>query len=888
MARRFNMALMAAAMGFMSFYSYAAVPQKQQIANYVIPAGPVTGPVPETIVVHLAIGLPSPDEAGLRSLADAVSDPKSSQFRHFLTLEQLTAKFSPTAADYQALINWAQSNHLTVEAQYSHRLLLGVKGQAADVERALAIKLSYAKRPDGSTFYKPDIAPSLDLDVKVSYIAGVDTLFVPHRDSGSQWSGTAYGYPDLRNAYAGACLGLTGAGQSVGIVAFAGYNPADISSYESHVGIPNTSSTCGLSTPGSVPCLNNYNNVSLSATGDYAGYSGEVTNDIEMAINMAPGLQQVMVFEGDYINSGCAAADNIIAAMLSTTTIKQFSNSVGICPSDEIPTFDMMAASGQSFFSSSGDYGTGTFANGNLTYNTYQQGKVTDVGGTVLTMRGTGGSYQSEQAWDCSGGGSDTSGSPTCTTGCTPGTAGCSGGCIPQWQKGIANAQNGASPTLRNYPDLAMVADSVYDFDIGLQGITAGTSLSSPLMAGFMALANEQQCTNSPSSCASGAGGLGFINPVIYSVGFDPGTFASSFNDIIGTALPASCTGGNLSAPAVKGYDMATGWGSPTCGLISQLSCTTCTGATAHPGTPPSSSCVSFQSDSNNCGTCGNVCSSGLSCVKGSCEVSGSMGDTHLTTFDGLYYDFQASGDFILAETSPEFVVQTRQASGAPRWPLAAVNKEVAVGMGKTHIALCLDESTPLHVDGKPNQLGDGKSLSLLDGVDVSRSGNTYVITRRGGETVQAVLNATWIDVTIGLGHWMHGPVHGLLGNANGNTADDITTRNGTLLSQPVSFADLYRSYGESWQVPRGESLLCGDKKAEYIMPEKPFYARDLAPLEYQRARATCTAAGVKNDALLDACTLDTTVLNDKAATRIFTITPRPIAVMQLNTLHTP
>ena len=46
------------------------------------------------------------------------------------------------------------------------------------------------------------------------------------------------------------------------------------------------------------------------------------------------------------------------------------------------------------------------------------------------------------------------------------------------------------------------------------------------------------------------------------------------------------------------------------------------------------------------------------------CADATSIGDTHLTTFDGLYYDFQASGEFLLAQDGPEFVVQTRQGVG--------------------------------------------------------------------------------------------------------------------------------------------------------------------------------------------------------------------------------
>jgi hypothetical protein len=73
-----------------------------------------------------------------------------------------------------------------------------------------------------------------------------------------------------------------------------------------------------------------------------------------------------------------------------------------------------------------------------------------------------------------------------------------------------------------------------------------------------------------------------------------------------------------------------------------------------------------------------------------SCANATSVGDTHLTTFGGLLYDFQASGDFILAEIDPEFLVQARQVSGAPSWPNASVNHGVGMRLDGTEVAICL------------------------------------------------------------------------------------------------------------------------------------------------------------------------------------------------------
>src|SRR5688572_14176500 len=50
------------------------------------------------------------------------------------------------------------------------------------------------------------------------------------------------------------------------------------------------------------------------------------------------------------------------------------------------------------------------------------------------------------------------------------------------------------------------------------------------------------------------------------------------------------------------------------------------------------------------------------------CAAAVAVGDTHLQTFGGLFYDFQAQGDFVLTKAGEDFVVQARQVSGAPTW----------------------------------------------------------------------------------------------------------------------------------------------------------------------------------------------------------------------------
>jgi hypothetical protein len=266
------------------------------------------------------------------------------------------------------------------------------------------------------------------------------------------------------------------------------------------------------------------------------------------------------------------------------------------------------------------------------------------------------------------------------------------------------------------------------------------------------------------------------------------------------------------------------------------------------------------------------------------CIAASTIGDTHLRTFKGLFYDFQAAGDFVLAEVDPGFAVQTRQVSGAPTWPNATVNKAVAARFGKTRVAICLappggDQTPRVHVDGTLTPVQDGKTLELPGGAGIARQGNVYQLTSEGGDSVRATVNPTWIDVSVGLGRWPSA-VHGLIANPNGNV--QIETRDGVALTNPFSFDDLYHRFADSWRVSGDASMLSicnAEKVIEVGIPKRPFYAKDLEPGIREKAQGVCTAAGVKPGPLLDACTLDVAVIGNDAAAKVFVDMPEPIAV---------
>jgi hypothetical protein len=273
-----------------------------------------------------------------------------------------------------------------------------------------------------------------------------------------------------------------------------------------------------------------------------------------------------------------------------------------------------------------------------------------------------------------------------------------------------------------------------------------------------------------------------------------------------------------------------------------------------------------------------------------SCSDAKSIGDTHLFRYDGLEYDFQASGDFVLAQTA-DLTVQTRQGQSVTEtnWiPNATLNKAVATKMGNTVVALYI-WPVRLVIDGKTTELAEGKTLVLPGDVRVSLlPGSLYTIVSPTGDSVSVVANNnninTWLDVYVGLGHTPVNESSGLLGNPAGN-ARDFKKADGTVLPA-VTFATLYHDFADSWRVPANQALLEPDRTITAAVPDKPFSASDLDAATAARVQAICKAAGVTAPSLLDDCMLDTAVLGGMTTPKAYTFIRFPaLAVLPRLTL---
>jgi len=510
-----------------------------------------TGRLASTNRLHLAIGLPVHNQEGINALLAQINDPASPHYHQYLTPEQFTALFGPTEQEYQSVIDYAQSSGLTVSARHSNRMLVEVDAPVTNVERAFNINLRTYKHPSESRqFFAPDKEPSVPANLSVLDIGGLSDYARPHPrlhfpsakekavtpKLGSGAGGTYRGN-DFRAAYVPGTT-LTGAGQKVALVQFDGYFASDISGYEQLSGLPSVSLT----------------NILLQGFSGFPQTGGqiEVTLDIEMVIAMAPGVSQVLVYEGDPFNFNQVIVLNRIATDNAARVVSCSWGWTGGPGGTVDQIFQQMILQGQTFFDASGDVDaflppgtTGSVDDPNSFNAPSDDPYITQVGGTTLTTTGPGGTLVSEKVWnpgliDTNQDGSGSSGG---ISGFYP---------IPSWQSGVNMVTNHGSATFRNLPDVAMTGDNVDVYVDGIEIPVGGTSCAAPLWAGFIALANQQAALN-------GRQPVGFLNPALYTLGKSNNT--AFYNDV--TTGNNTWSQSPINFPAVPGFDLTTGWGSP-------------------------------------------------------------------------------------------------------------------------------------------------------------------------------------------------------------------------------------------------------------------------------------------------------------------------------------
>jgi subtilase family serine protease len=508
----------------------------------------LVGVLPEHQILQLDLVLPLRDQAGLDKLMTEMNNTPPNR-QHYLTPKEFTEKFGPTQEDYDTVVRYAESHGLTVIGGSRDRREVQAKGEVTKIQSAFHVNLlTYQHPTENRIFYAPDREPTTDLPFSLWHIAGLDNYSIPHpryvRGSedaraqeispntikvrgrtGTGPSGWFLG-SDMRTAYYGEGP-LTGAGQTLGLMEFLGTDLDDLNAYYSAAKQTNTVPISLLSVDGaSTSC-----NFATDGCDD-----SEQTLDMIEALGMAPGLANLQVYVG-------WSPESILSAMMTASPLPgTVSCSWGWVPIDNTeldPYLEQMRAQGQTFFAASGDNGNWTEGD---SFDSWPADNAWAVaaGGTHLETSAVDGSWESETAWEWSGGGYSPDAIP-----------------LPPYQWFIPNGINQASTVLRNGPDVSANADYSYYicFDqSGCQGDWGGTSFAAPLWAAYTALVNQQIANE------GGGQGVGMVNFLFYWWAQWDGNYHNYFHDIT--------QGADGKFAALPGYDLVTGWGSPNHDLL--------------------------------------------------------------------------------------------------------------------------------------------------------------------------------------------------------------------------------------------------------------------------------------------------------------------------------
>ncbi len=545
-----------------------------------ISGGTLTGAVDSNQPIHLDIAL-NINRQALDACLQAIYDPTSSYYRHFLNPTDIAQRFAPSATDIQKIVTYLQQQGLTVSQTYATNAALTVDGRAAQVEQAFNLQLQQYQNANG-TFYSPDKSPTLPANLQglISNISGLNSDtplpcavtgkcgYITHLGSivtplggptpshvgvngdctfaitGTPIIGGGNGSPlllwsDLRQAYGLntlAAQGFDGGSTTIGMVEFDPYSRQDVQNYMLCAGTfdPNRLENVDV-----VPGLQPGSGV------------GEATLDVEMAAGMTSKTTKILTYNAPNNAQWEAEFQDILNRAASDKKVNVLSVSYGDFEQDLTPTYreavnntmQLLAAEGISTFVASGDcgaYGSGHFGAKMVDFPASAPWAIA-VGGTQLTTDALG-NRQSEVVW----------GNPSPDQTACNNTWGSGGGVstepsftIPSWQKG-PGVFNQYSTGARQVPDVAAAAINISIYYQGLWLMTGGTSAAAPIWASGMDVVNQ-------ALAAKGKAPMGAV-PVIYQMA-DSSNGSKIFNDVT--------QGSNQYYSATSGWDFTSGWGSP-------------------------------------------------------------------------------------------------------------------------------------------------------------------------------------------------------------------------------------------------------------------------------------------------------------------------------------
>ncbi len=256
--------------------------------------------------------------------------------------------------------------------------------------------------------------------------------------------------------------------------------------------------------------------------------------------------------------------------------------------------------------------------------------------------------------------------------------------------------------------------------------------------------------------------------------------------------------------------------------------------------------------------------------LQGSVDAT-TNGDPHLETFDGLRYDFQAAGEFVLvSSTEDDLQIQIRQEplSGSRT---VSVNTAIAADVEGDRVGVYAgEERIGVFVDGILEEVPPtGTSLPSGGRIETGEQG-AFVIRWLDGSELRILQRSDRLDAVVALVDERAGEVAGLLGDADGSAENDLTPRGEAPLEvRHADFEQLHRSFGDSWRIDDAGSLfdyLPGGGTATFsdvTFPDRPVTLNDLDPGDRRRASGVCEAAGLLAEPYRSACIYDVVVTGE-------------------------
>ncbi|TMG00054.1 MAG: serine protease [Chloroflexi bacterium] len=577
--------------------------------------------------------------SAVEALAKSVSDPRSASYGNYLTAQQFRQQFAPSQAQVNAVQSWLRSQGFSIVYTPQNNHYVSAEGTIAQAAAAFGTSFGMYS-VDGLTLRSPssDISVPASIANAVTGVIGLDDVaqtvhtnnikadpnappspaFVNAPPLADYWGQLTAPYPNpygsdalpyvprgytpqqINGAYGLGNTTLDGSGVSVAIIdAYASPTvQQDLDQWSSNRGMASTNITQVVA-PGT------YNHPERGLRQDPQGWYGEETLDVEAVHGMAPGAHIVYVGSPNNFQDLDAALNHVVDRHLASIVTNSYGFRTELLPFGFIKPYEdtilQGAIEGITINFSSGDDNDESLVVGYKTVDWPASSPfVTAVGGTSLAV-GANNTYLFETGWG--------------TTNRTwSGTAwkpaswlyGSGGGVSrlfaePWYQVGVVQdsvfaAQGHGSG--RAVPDVSALGDPQTGYLIGqTQTFFAtsatpagaryseyrigGTSLSSPIMAGIFALANQARS-------ASGTAELGFANPMLYSLNgssavtdiVDPASTVAAvrinYNNgedaTSGTSVRLRTMNQTLSLHTTPGWDDVTGIGTPTSTFVGALS----------------------------------------------------------------------------------------------------------------------------------------------------------------------------------------------------------------------------------------------------------------------------------------------------------------------------